>query len=79
MNALQALAKESIIVADTGELEAIEKWQPQDATTNPSLILKFISSPQGKTLSSKTTSKGLHRAPRQSGYESDSMLGFLEY
>ena len=50
MNALETLAKETIIVADTGDLDSIEKWQPQDATTNPSLVLKCISSPQGKAL-----------------------------
>lgn len=37
---LESLARWSVIVADTGELEAIERFRPQDATTNPSLILK---------------------------------------
>lgn len=37
---LESLKRWSIIVADTGEIDAIEQFRPQDATTNPSLILK---------------------------------------
>lgn len=37
-NSLQALAKYTTIVADTGDLQAILRLKPQDATTNPSLI-----------------------------------------
>jgi transaldolase len=33
------------VVADTGDIEAIAKFQPQDATTNPSLLLKAASLP----------------------------------
>ena len=33
------------VVADTGDLEAIKKYQPQDATTNPSLVLKAAQMP----------------------------------
>lgn len=40
MNKLEQLRKLTIVVADTGEIEAIKKYQPEDATTNPSLILK---------------------------------------
>ena len=40
MNKLEQLRKMTIVVADTGEIEAIKKYQPEDATTNPSLILK---------------------------------------
>jgi len=29
----------TVVVADTGDIDAIKKYQPQDATTNPSLIL----------------------------------------
>lgn len=39
-NQLEALRRHSIVVADTGDIEAIAKYRPQDATTNPSLILK---------------------------------------
>jgi transaldolase len=37
---LYALQKHSVIVADTGDLDAIAEFRPRDATTNPSLIYK---------------------------------------
>ncbi|EAR08418.1 transaldolase [Reinekea blandensis] len=46
MNQLEQLKKITKVVADTGELAAIETFKPQDATTNPSLILKAIQSGQ---------------------------------
>ncbi|WP_028866189.1 transaldolase [Psychromonas aquimarina] len=49
-NKLQQLNKFTTIVADTGEVEAIIKFQPQDATTNPSLILKASLLPEYKSL-----------------------------
>jgi len=39
-NQLEQLQKLTTVVADTGEVDAIIKYQPEDATTNPSLILK---------------------------------------
>jgi len=36
---LDALKQHSVIVADTGDIDAIAHWKPQDATTNPSLLL----------------------------------------
>ncbi len=39
-NQLQQLQKITTVVADTGEVDAILKYKPEDATTNPSLILK---------------------------------------
>nr|WP_086940045.1 transaldolase [Thaumasiovibrio occultus] len=39
-NKLEQLRQLTTVVADTGDIEAIRKYQPQDATTNPSLILK---------------------------------------
>lgn len=40
MNKLDQLRKISVVVADTGDLAAIKEYTPQDATTNPSLLLK---------------------------------------
>ena len=40
MNKLKQLAKMTVIVADTGDLDDIKNLKPQDATTNPSLLLK---------------------------------------
>jgi len=39
-NQLESLKQHSVIVADTGDIDAIAQWRPQDATTNPSLIFK---------------------------------------
>lgn len=38
------------VVADTGDIEAIKQYRPQDATTNPSLVLKASSLPQYEPL-----------------------------
>ena len=35
---LEQLSSITVVVADTGDLDAIKKFQPRDATTNPSLI-----------------------------------------
>jgi transaldolase len=45
-NQLEQLRKYTTVVADTGEIDAIKKYQPQDATTNPSLILKAAQIPE---------------------------------
>ena len=42
MNQLTQLKKYTQVVADTGEIELIKRYQPLDATTNPSLILNAI-------------------------------------
>ena len=49
-NTLEALKKLTTVVADTGDIEAIKRYQPQDATTNPSLILKASEIPQYSNL-----------------------------
>ena len=46
MNKLQALKKITTVVADTGDVDAIGRFKPQDATTNPSLILNAARQPQ---------------------------------
>ncbi len=47
---LQQLQGYTTVVADTGDLDAIARFQPEDATTNPSLILKAVQSGQYDTL-----------------------------
>ena len=44
-NKLEQLRKVTTVVADTGDIEAIRKYKPEDATTNPSLILKAAQIP----------------------------------
>ena len=39
-NQLEQLKKLTTVVADTGDFERMQEFHPQDATTNPSLILK---------------------------------------
>ncbi|MGL5783742.1 MAG: transaldolase [Plesiomonas shigelloides] len=43
---LSALRKLTTVVADTGDIEAIKRYQPEDATTNPSLILNAAQIPE---------------------------------
>ncbi len=54
MNQLQALSQVTTIVADTGDIESIDQIKPQDATTNPSLILKAASNPDYQYLIKKS-------------------------
>lgn len=47
---LEQLKQFTDVVADTGDIEAIRRFGPQDATTNPSLILKAAQLPQYQAL-----------------------------
>jgi transaldolase len=46
MNQLSALKQFTTVVADTGDFKQLAQFQPQDATTNPSLILKAVQKPE---------------------------------
>src|SRR5688572_12177392 len=47
MNSLLSQLKQfSVIVADTGDFESIRKYQPRDATTNPTLLQKAAEMPE---------------------------------
>jgi transaldolase len=45
-NLLEQLRKYTVVVADTGDMEAMEQFHPQDSTTNPSLIAAAAQMPQ---------------------------------
>jgi transaldolase len=45
MNQLEQLKQYTTVVADTGDFQSIKAYAPQDATTNPSLILKAVQKP----------------------------------
>ena len=45
MNQLEQLQQYTTLVADTGDIEAIRQYTPEDATTNPSLLLKAVGLP----------------------------------
>ena len=46
MNKLEQLKQMTTIVADTGDIDSIKEYKPQDATTNPSLLLKAAQQPE---------------------------------
>ncbi|APW59527.1 transaldolase [Paludisphaera borealis] len=46
MSLLEQLRGMTVVVADTGDIEAIARYRPQDATTNPSLLYKAAQMPQ---------------------------------
>src|SRR5258705_1828868 len=46
MNLLDSLKRHTIVVADTADIDAIHQYNPQDATTNPSLIFQAAKKPE---------------------------------
>ena len=57
MNQLDALKQFTTVVADTGDFKQIAAYQPQDATTNPSLILKAVQKADYKSLLTDTVAQ----------------------
>ena len=55
MNLLESLKKFTIVVADTGDIEAIARHRPQDATTNPSLLFHAAQMPAYQHLVDEAT------------------------
>jgi transaldolase len=53
MSLLDSLKKFTTVVADTGDIESMRQFKPQDATTNPSLLLKAAPQPQYRALVDK--------------------------
>ena len=47
---LDSLKKHSLVVADSGDIDAVARWKPQDATTNPSLLLASAEDPRWRGL-----------------------------
>jgi transaldolase len=50
MSLLDSLKQFTTVVADTGDIESMRQFKPQDATTNPSLLLKAAQQPQYRHL-----------------------------
>ena len=63
MNQLDALKQFTTVVADTGDFKQLAQFQPQDATTNPSLILKAVQMPDYAPLLQSTVREFRDRAP----------------
>jgi transaldolase len=57
MNQLDALKSMTTVVADTGDFLQLAQFRPQDATTNPSLILKAVQKPDYAPLLQQTMSE----------------------
>jgi len=74
MNQLESLKKITTVVADTGDLEAMKQYKPQDATTNPSLLLKASQMPQYKHL----VDDALARAAKTSGGKEAQTTAFMD-
>jgi transaldolase len=50
MSQLDSLRRHSLVVADSGDIDAVARWKPQDATTNPSLLLTSAEDPRWRPL-----------------------------
>jgi transaldolase len=62
MNQLDALKQFTTVVADTGDFMQLAQFQPRDATTNPSLILKAVQKAEYAPLLAQTVERHRHRA-----------------
>ena len=65
-NHLETLRAITTVVADTGDIEAIKKYQPVDATTNPSLLLKAAAMPQYDNLINAAIAYGKSQSDNKS-------------
>jgi transaldolase len=64
MTLFESLKKYTTVVADTGDIEAIAKHRPQDATTNPSLLFHAAQMPAYNHLVEEATELALERGGR---------------
>jgi len=74
MTELDSLKKVTTVVADSGDIEALVKYKPQDATTNPSLLLKASQMPKYKHL----VDEALDYARKQSGDKHARLTAFMD-
>src|SRR5262252_6413862 len=70
VNQLDQLKRFTKVVADTGDFGTLKEYAPQDATTNPSLILKAAQMPAYRGLLEKAVSDN-----RKSGATGEALLG----
>jgi transaldolase len=64
MTLLESLKRYTTVVADTGDVEAIAKHRPQDATTNPSLLFHAAQMPEYRQIVDEATELALERGGR---------------
>ncbi|KEA62712.1 Transaldolase [Marinobacterium lacunae] len=75
MDQLEQLKKITTVVADTGDIDAIRTFQPVDATTNPSLLLKASQDAKYAPL----LEKARQYAAQQGGSDSDQLANMSDY
>jgi len=61
-NQLESLRRHSVVVADTGDIDAVARWRPQDAITNPSLLLAAAQDPRYRPLVEEALARGKGQA-----------------
>ena len=83
MSLLDSLKRFTTVVADTGDIEAMRQFRPQDATTNPSLLLKAAQQPQYRSLveaalAEADQAQGRQSSGGQTGAESKRAEAFMD-
>jgi transaldolase len=80
MNLVESLKRYTTVVADTGDIEAIAEYQPQDATTNPSLLFQAAQKPQYEHLVNDALHYAMHfpgdRASRTEAFMDQLLVNF---
>ncbi len=74
MTVLESLKKYSVVVADTGDIEAIARLKPQDATTNPSLLYNAAQKPEYQHL----VQDAMEEAEKHGGDEKHQTEAFMD-
>jgi transaldolase len=74
MSQLDSLRKSTIVVADTGDLDAMKKYKPRDATTNPSLLLKAAQMENYRHL----VDEAIASAAKLGGSETEKAANFMD-
>jgi transaldolase len=80
MNLIDSLRRYTTVVADTGDIEAIAEYQPQDATTNPSLLFQAAQKPRYEHLVDDALHHAIHfpgdRAARTEAFMDQLLVNF---
>src|SRR5690348_5753115 len=74
MTVLESLKQHSIVVADTGDFQAIQRLKPQDATTNPSLLFAAAQRPEYHHL----VEEAMEHAEKEGGDQKKQSEAFMD-
>lgn len=74
MTVLESLKKYSVVVADTGDFQAIARLKPQDATTNPSLLYNAAQRPEYRHL----VEEAMEEAEKRGGNQQEQSEAFMD-